>query len=151
MNINRCYEASQMMCRNDSLESRICELGNLTLFVQYHQLKRSINFYTFPRYERLNPEITALSLCYVEAMKLLASDLSCGQKCSPHKIQVVNTFNVMCSGFPPMINNLTVILFRLRKPVGTELCTNMSDYKFALINITGKLNKNTMTLSVVQE
>ena len=151
---NRCYEAFQMMCHNNSESQEIsCRLDNRTLLVQSSQtssLHRNINFHTLSAPS--NPVFTALSLCYVEALTLQANDLSCGQECKTRNIETIrNRFDVKCSYFFSMIKNLTIILFRLRKPVGTELCANLSDYKFALINITGKPNKNTMTLSVMQE
>ena len=149
VDINHCYEASQMMCHNNSQEIN-CTLDNLTLLVQSfqsHSMRIIIKFfYEFP--VQSNPVFTALSLCDVEALKLQANDLqlSCGKECNTRKIPALrNIFEVTCSYFPPMVNILTIILFRLRKPVGTGpgVCmNNMSDYKFALINLTGKFKKN---------
>ena len=98
----------------------------------------------FPELDLLAVEFTSFSLCHCEALALTVNHLENGQRCSVSMIEALpNQLKVRCNNFPLMLTNLTIILFKLNRTATDQVvCTNMSltEYRFAIIDISGKTN-----------
>ena len=98
----------------------------------------------FPKLDLHAVEFTSFSLCHCEALALTVNHLENGQRCSVSMIKALpNEIKVQCNDFPLMLNNLTIILFKLNYTAAEPfVCMNMSltKYRFAIIDISCKTN-----------
>ena len=141
-----CYDPLSILCNNyttNMYSDRSCEPKT---FTSISTIDKDFIIY-FGGIFSLNDLLTAatftsFSLCHGEALMLSINHLQNGQMCSVSRIDGVNNgIKLRCNPtFPLLLNNLTIILFELKNSVAnTTDCKNMTMYKFAIIDITGRL------------
>ena len=140
-----CYDPLNILCNNytNMYSDRSCEPQTFTSITTFGQAF----FIYFGSNFSLNDLLTAatftsFSLCHSEALMLSINHLQNGQMCRVSRIDgAANAIKLRCNeNFPHLLNNLTIILFELKHLAKNSTdCKNMTMYRFAIIDITGRL------------
>lgn len=140
-----CYDSLRVICNNytdSDVTDRGCEPQTITSILTFPKFYTIGFFNEFYNDFLTTATFTSFSLCYSEGLELTVNHLMYGQTCLVKVAGISNSIKVECNeNFPVKLNNIMIILFELNElATGSPVCSNMMQYRFAIIDTSGKLN-----------